>query len=123
MAQLAEKIEPTTEERDDRRNALRQKCRVDMLIIEHAEIGRVGCLVMDISRKGFRLRMPVCIPCGSVVQVHPPHGETLRVSEARIVRQQYVENNGKTWFECGVQFTEEAELRRHTWFLTLRNAA
>ena len=105
---------------DDRRDALRQKCRAKTLVIEHPYLGRFECACVDISRKGLKLRMPVCIPCGSEILIHPPEGMELRVGKARIVRQQLVEVHGATWFECGIQFTEQAELRRHTWFLTLR---
>ena len=61
------------------------------------------------------------MPCGSEILIYPPQDTELRVGRARIVRQQIVDEMGVTWFECGIQFTEQAELRRHTWFLTLRN--
>ena len=105
---------------DDRRDALRQKCRVYSLMVEHPSTGIVECICMDISRKGLKLRMPVCIPCGSEITVHPPEAMGLRVSKARIMRQQLVDGGSTTWYECGIQFTEQAELRRNTWFLTLR---
>ncbi len=106
---------------DDRRDALRQKCKAKSLIIESSSGQLIECPVADISRKGLRLMMPVCLPCGSEILIHPPQGVELRVGRARIRRQQVVERNGETWFECGVQFTEQAELRRHTWFLAMRN--
>ena len=111
--------EPTLD--DDRRDALRQKCIAKTLHVEHAQMGCFECPCVDISRKGLKLRMPVCMPCGSEVLIHPPAETSLRVGRARIVRQHLVEEAGQTWFECGIQFTEQAELRRHTWFLTLRN--
>jgi hypothetical protein len=107
---------------DDRRNALRQRSVVDTLLVEHAELGTCVCKVMDLSRKGMRLRMPVCIPCGSEILIYPPKGTDLRISKAEIVRQYIVRKDGNEYFECGVQFTESAELRRHTWFLSLRLA-
>src|ERR1051325_2042590 len=94
---------------DDRRIALRQPCQVEILTIEHEELGKHACVVMDISRKGFRLRMPLCIPCGSEITVHPPDGTDLRPGRARIMRQQVVDQGGKCWFECGIQFTDSAD--------------
>jgi hypothetical protein len=107
---------------DDRRNALRQKCRAKTLIVEHPQMGMFECPCLDISRKGLKLRMPVCVPCGSEVLIHPPEGTELRIGRARIMRQQVVDEDNATWFECGIRFTEQAELHRHTWFLTLRNS-
>lgn len=108
---------------EDRRLALRQPCRVETLVVEHEERGRFECRVVDISRKGIRLLMPVSLPCGSVIRIYPPQGMELRICLARIIRQQVVTTEEGDWFECGVAFTERAELRRHSWFLTLRQAA
>ncbi len=107
---------------DDRRDALRQKCKAKTLRVEHPQLGSFECPCVDISRKGLKLRMPICIPCGSEILIYPPPDADLRVGKARIVRQHLVEDQNTTWFECGIQFTEQAELRRHTWFLTLRCA-
>ncbi len=105
---------------DDRRDALRQRSTVDTLWVESHGQGMHLCSVLDISRKGMRIRMPICLPCGAEMLIHPPIDAALRPARARIVRQHVVEIDGETWIECGIQFTEEAELRRHTWFLTLR---
>lgn len=123
MSCVAEKETLTNALLDDRRNALRQKCRAKTLLVEHPQLGTFECPCIDISRKGLKLRMPVCVPCGSEVLIHPPKDTELRVGRARIVRQHVVDDASGTWFECGIQFTEHAELRRHTWFLTLRNSA
>ena len=107
---------------DDKRDALRQPCVVSKVTIEYQQM-RYECMVMDISRTGMRLRMPICLPCGSNIMILPPTGFELRISQARIVRQCVVDDRDTTYFECGVHFTESAELRRHTWFLALRRAA
>ena len=108
---------------EDRRDALRQGSRVVTLIAEHAERGRFMCQVVDVSRRGMRLRMPISLPDGSEITVYPPVHESLKPSPAKIIRQQIVEDGDATWYECGIRYTDVAELRRHTWFLTLRNAA
>ncbi len=107
---------------NDRRDALRQRSIVETLIVEHPEIGTCVCTVTDLSRKGMRLRMPICIPCCSEILLHPPKGMDLRITRAEIVRQNIVRKNGDVWYECGIQFTESAELRRHSWFLSLRHS-
>ena len=109
--------------KEDRRDALRQDSRVVTLIAEHAERGRFMCQVVDVSRRGMRLRMPISLPDGSEITVYPPVHESLKPSPAKIIRQQVVEDGDATWYECGIRYTDVAELRRHTWFLTLRNAA
>ena len=108
---------------EDRRDALRQESRMITLIAEHDERGRFVCQLMDVSRRGLRLRMPVSLPNGSEIIVHPPIHESLKPSPAKIIRQQVVEDGEAIWYECGLRYTDVAELRRHTWFLTLRNAA
>ena len=109
--------------KEDRRDALRQDSRVMTLIAEHAECGRFMCQVVDVSRRGMRLRIPVSLPDGSEITVYPPAHESLKPSPARIIRQHVVEDGDAVWYECGIRYTDAAELRRHTWFLTLRNAA
>lgn len=122
--ETTETTQKQEEMRDDRRDALRQSCLIDTLLVEHPTMGQIVCQVMDISRRGLRLRMAINIPCGSDVILHPPKGVELSRSRARIMRQQVVDApDGTTFFECGLRFTEEAELRRHKWFLTLRKAA
>jgi hypothetical protein len=119
-----EPLTMTTEiAQEDRRDALRQESRVITLIAEHAERGRFMCQVMDVSRRGMRLRIPVNLPNGSEILVNPPMHESLKPSPAKIIRQQVVEEGDAIWYECGIRYTDAAELRRHTWFLTLRNAA
>lgn len=108
---------------EDRRDALRQEPRIITLIAEHEERGRFVCQLMDVSRRGMRLRMPVSLPNGSEIVVHPPIHESLKPSPAKIIRQEIIEDGDAVWYECGIRYTDVAELRRHTWFLTLRNAA
>ncbi len=109
--------------KEDRRDALRSDSRVMTLIAEHEQRGRFMCQVVDVSRRGMRLRMPISLPDGSEITVHPPMHESLKPSPAKIIRQQVVVDGDATWYECGIRYTDAAELRRHTWFLTLRNAA
>jgi hypothetical protein len=107
----------------DRRWALRQPTGEIPLIVEHHQLGRHEGIVLDVSRKGLRFRADFCFPCGSMILLHPPAGSDLRAVRGRIMREQLVERNGEMVFECGVQYTDEAEIRRHTWFLKLRESA
>ncbi len=107
---------------EDRRVALRQPCREETLDIEHPTLGRHTARVLDISRSGVRIAMDVCIPCGEGVLVLAPPERGLLNCRARIMRQRVLDIGEETWFECGIRFTEEAELRRHSWFLTLRRS-
>ena len=123
MANSVQESVPLEIIKEDRRDALRQESRVINLIAEHEERGRFMCEVTDVSRRGMRLRMPVCLPCGSEITIHPPYNESLKPSQAKIIRQQVVQDGDAVWYECGVRYTDAAELRRHTWFITLRRAA
>ena len=106
---------------DDRRLALRQRCRTETLAVEHAsEI--VMARVLDISRQGFRLLMPVCVPCGDEIVIHPPDGFDLLKIRATIVRQSLAMNNQVRWFDCGVEVADTAAWRKHSWFLALRTS-
>ena len=104
----------------DRRLALRQNCRVDFLVVEHPTAGIVRTTVLDISRQGFRLLMPVSVPCGDGIIIHPPEGSGLLKIRAAIVRQRMVTRDHRTMVDCGVEVADTAEWRKHAWFLALR---
>ncbi len=105
---------------EDRREALRQGLHGLAITARHAELGLHAGTLLDVSRTGVRFEAAVCFPCGAELIVYAPEGFVLRPIRARIVRQKLVEDSRGTRFEYGVRFTEEAELRRHTWWLTLR---
>jgi len=107
----------------DRRSALRQNCRVQYLTLDHSTAGKLTAIVLDLSREGFRLVLPVAIPCGEEVVIHPPEGMDLLKIRATIVRQSIVMFDGKRSFECGVEVADTAAWRKHTWFLTLRTGS
>ena len=105
---------------DDRRMALRQRCRVATLVVEHENAGIVTARVLDISRQGFRLQMPLSVPCGDGIVIHPPSGFNLLKIRATIVRQSIVTRDSVRFFECGVEVADTAAWRKHSWFLALR---
>jgi len=105
---------------DDRRLALRQRCRVATLVVEHASVGIFTATVLDISRQGFRLLMPVSVPCGDEILIHPPAGSDLLKIRATIVRQYIMTYESSKMIACGVEVADTAAWRRHNWFLTLR---
>src|SRR5262245_14113435 len=107
---------------EDRRDALRQLSKVELVTVEHATLGTLKARVLDISRHGLRMLMPVCIPCGDEIVVHPPQDTELLKLRANIVRQHLVMQEGERWFECGIKVSDAAEWRKHKWFLTLRDA-
>ena len=104
---------------DDRRTALRQRCRVDALVVEHPTAGIVTARVLDISRQGFRLLMPYSVPCGDGIVIHPPAGFDLMKIRATIVRQCLSTHDRVTFVECGVEVADTAAWRKHNWFLAL----
>ena len=107
----------------DRRDALRQKARVGSVLVEHPVTGTVEAMMLDTSRRGMRLLMPKCVPCGEEIIVHPPSGTDLLRLRAQIIRQRVVKQGDEQWFECGIQVSDSAEWRRHKWFLALRDPA
>ena len=116
-------MDPNTEEISelaDRRYALRQKCRAETLVVEHAGMGTMTAVVLDISREGFRLFLPKSVPCGDEVIIHPPADTDLLKIRATIVRQCLVMHDEMRMIECGVKVADTAIWRKHTWFLALR---
>jgi hypothetical protein len=107
----------------DRRSALRQNCRIDTLIVEHASAGSHTAIVQDLSREGFRLLLPVSLPCGDEVLLHPPAGYELLKIRGSIVRQRIAVHEGRRMIECGVEVADTAAWRKHVWFLTLRTGS
>ena len=108
---------------DDRRSALRQNCRIDSLTLEHASAGTMTALVRDLSREGFRLLLPVPVPCGDEIILYPPSGFELLKIHGTIVRQSITTYAGKRMIECGVEVADTAAWRKHIWFLTLRTGS
>ena len=104
----------------ERRSALRQKCRVKSLVVEHAVAGLISATVLDLSREGFRLLLPASLPCGDEVLVHPPTGAGLLKIRGTIVRQSIAVHDGVRMIECGVEVGDTAAWRKHGWFIALR---
>jgi hypothetical protein len=119
VLELNEQANEQAIEMDDRRYALRQKSKVETFLVEHAKLGCHEVRVLDISRNGLRLLMPLCIPCGDEIIIHPPKGTELMKLRANIVRQRLMLQGEERWFECGMQIADTAEWRKHKWFLTL----
>ncbi len=107
----------------DRRYALRQKCRVETLMIEHACAGLMTAIVLDISREGFRFLLPDSIPCGDEIILHPPPGSDLLKIRATVVRQSISAHDDRRMIECGAQVADTAAWRKHNWFLALRTGS
>ena len=107
----------------DRRSALRQTSRVENLIIEHATIGPVSAIVLDLSREGFRLLLPTSVPCGDEIIIHPPAGMDLLKIRGYVVRQSLTFRDGVKMIECGVEVADTAAWRKHNWFLALRTSS
>src|SRR5438552_17446325 len=104
----------------ERRLALRQKCRVETLEIQHETEGTMTATVLDLSRDGFRLLLPRTVPCGDEIIIHPPAGAGLLKIRATIVWQTLATHNDERVFVCGAEVGETADWRKHTWFLALR---
>lgn len=107
---------------EDKRLALRQKSWAPFLMVEHPTFGLTAARVGDISREGLRLEMPVAIPCGEEIIIHPPADTELLRLRANIVRQKVVFVGEEPWYECGIQVGDTAAWRKHKWFLALRRS-
>ena len=112
-----------TESPDDRRCALRQPTVQITIFVDHAGYGTHRVDLVDISRSGARFQTATYLPCGGEILMHPPVDAPLLSSRARIIRERIILTAQGERYEYGVQFTDGAELRRHTWFLALREAA
>src|SRR5262249_46278980 len=77
----------------------------------------------DVSRSGIRFYASTQIQCGSRILILPPAASQLPAIRARIMRQKVVDTPGGTHIECGAQYTDDAELRRHDWWIEMRKAA
>ncbi len=104
----------------DKRESTRHQSLLQGISVEHAQVGRLLVEVINLSRGGLLLRLPASLPCGEEVLIYPPAHTGLRPTPARIVRQRFVEGQEQSFIECAVRFTDPAELRRRTWFITLK---
>jgi hypothetical protein len=107
----------------DRRSALRQGCRVETLVAEHESAGLMTAVVLDLSRQGFRLVLPVQVHCGDEIILHPPSGYDLLKIRATIVRQSVSVEADRKVIECGAEVADTAAWRKHSWFLALRTGS
>lgn len=107
----------------DRRSALRQGCRVQSLQVEHPSTGIFTATVLDISREGFRLLLPISVGCGDEILIYPPAGTQLLKIRATVVRQNLHVPEGEKLVECGAQVADTAAWRKHSWFLALRTGS
>lgn len=110
-------------ELDDRRSALRQSSRVETLQVEHATAGVFTANLLDISREGFRLLLPVSVPCGDELLLHPPVGTDLLKIRTTVVRQCLSTHGDTKMIECGAEVADTAAWRKHVWYLKLRSGS
>jgi hypothetical protein len=108
---------------DDRRNNLRQMLPCTTVTIEPSGGDSFIAELVDVSRSGIRFRASAEVLCGTQLVVKPPPSYDLRPIRARIVRQRLIETPTGDLYECGARYTEEAEVRRHSWWIALREAA
>lgn len=104
----------------ERRAALRQRCRVETLSVEHDDAGIMTAIVLDLSRDGFRLLLPRPVPCGDEIVLHPPEGAGLLKIRATVVWESLAMHNDVRMIACGAEVGETADWRKHNWFLALR---
>ena len=107
---------------DERRTALRQPTLPMAVEINHSQLGEMTAVMIDISRRGVRLRTGTSFPCGSEISVRPPSKFNLPTLRGRIVRITVHQIHGEEMFDMGIQFPVAEEVR-HQWFIKLRDAA
>jgi hypothetical protein len=108
---------------EDRRVNLRQVIRGTAVTIETTSGDSFIAELVDVSRSGIRFLLSKDILCGSEIIVRPPSSSELRPIRARIMRQRIIDTPYGTVLECGAKYSDEAELRRHTWWIAMRKAA
>ncbi len=101
----------------DQRKGLRQMPRRTPLLIEHPNHDKIEVIMVDLSRKGMRLRSTQNLHCGDTMTVLPPEGVDLAPLAIRIVRVQITGNMESPVFEYGVHLTEPSREAGHAWFL------
>ncbi|MGC8667761.1 MAG: PilZ domain-containing protein [Chthonomonadales bacterium] len=107
----------------DRRSALRQAIRpMSVKVRDHQGAEQYGEL-LEISRAGVRCTLPADLPVGSQVLIEAPEGFELRPVRGTVTRRIGPSAHQPDAVEYGIRFTDEAEVRRHTWWLTLRKVA
>ncbi|SRR5258708_27212730 len=108
---------------EDRRGNLRQMVRGTTVRIETKTGDTFIAEIRDISRSGIRFYASTEIPCGSQIVLFPPANSGLRPIRARIMRQRIIDTPTGSLVDCGAQYSDDAELQRHSWWIELRKAA
>ena len=109
-----------TNEIDDRRNALRQNVQSLSIKVDCIKGEGMSAHLLDVSRTGIRFRINASIPSGTPVVAYPPEGYDLAPINATVLRTRIVDTPEGGAFEYGVHFDDAEELRRHSWWLQLR---
>ena len=113
----------TVKSEEERRGNLRQFVQGTNVRIETAGGETFIAELRDVSRSGVRFYASTQIPCGSRILILPPASSNLPAIRARIMRQKVVDTPNGSLLDCGAQYTEDAELRRHSWWIEMRKAA
>ncbi len=109
-----------TTDLDDRRDALRQTVRSLPIKVDCIKGEGLTAQLLDVSRTGIRFRIGANIPCGTPVVAYPPEGYDLVAINATVLRARIVDTPEGGAFEYGVRFDDPEEIRRHSWWLQLR---
>ena len=105
---------------EDRRDALRQTVKNLLVKVDSISGEALPASLLDVSRTGVRFRINANIPCGSPVVVYPPAGYHLSPINATVLRARILDTPDGGAFEYGVRFDDPEEIRRHSWWLQLR---
>lgn len=103
----------------DQRNGLRQMPRRTPLHIEHPGQGKIQATMVDLSRRGMRLRSKYSLHCGDTMTIFPPEGYELEPLTVRVVRVQLTGKAESPVFDYGVHLMESSRTAGHSWFLQL----
>jgi len=107
----------------DRRSALRQPIQAISVIVRDDTNAQYQGELLEVSRSGVRCALAADLPIGAQVVIEPPDGTELRPARGIIIRRIDASPGRPATPVYGIRFADEAEVRRHTWWLTLRKAA
>lgn len=107
----------------DKRSALRQTIPAIPVTVVDEENSSYHGELLEVSRAGVRCSLSAELPVGAKVLIEPPEGFDLRPVRGTITRRIGPSEGRPGALEYGIRFADEAEVRRHQWWLTLRKAA
>ena len=110
----------TTEAVEDRRDAAREASHIEHITMLHPAAGNQAAILLDLSRIGLCFIATARLELDDEVTVCSPDGSKLPPLRIVIVRKSELDGSGEPRFEYGARYADGQDVRRHAWFLALR---